>query len=90
MNIHLLRQWVRFPMTVEERTAARNKFINAPQPFPGCIGAIDCTHVNIIAPHIHEEVYVNYHGNHSLNVQVVSIIRLLHICPLLSSNISHF
>jgi len=60
-------------MTVEERIVARNKFARAPQPFPGAIGAIDCTYVNILAPHIHEEAYVNHHGNHSLNIQAVSI-----------------
>ncbi|XP_071652534.1 putative nuclease HARBI1 isoform X1 [Temnothorax longispinosus] len=71
MNVYLLRRWILFPMTVQERTAARNKFLHAPQPFPGCIGAIDCTHVNIIAPYIHEEAYMNHHGNHSLNVQAI-------------------
>lgn len=74
MNMHFLRRWIKFPMTAQERTAARNAFIHAPQSFPGCIGAIDCTHINILAPPIHEEAYVNHHGNHSLNVQAVSII----------------
>ncbi|XP_018406996.1 PREDICTED: putative nuclease HARBI1 [Cyphomyrmex costatus] len=58
-------------MTAEERIVARNKFVQAPQPFPGAIGAIDCTHINIIAPRVHEEAYVNHHGNHSLNVQAI-------------------
>lgn len=61
-------------MTAEEKTVAKNKFAQAPQPFPGAIGAIDCTYVNILAPHLHEEAYVNHHGNHSLNVQAVSFI----------------
>jgi len=61
---------------VEERIVARNKFARAPQPFPSAIGAIDCTYINILVPHIHEEAYVN-HGNHSLNVQAVSIATLL-------------
>lgn len=74
MNVYLLRQWVRFPMTANEKTIARNRFALAPQPFPGAIGAIDCTHINILAPHVHEEAYVNHHGNHSLNVQAVSFI----------------
>jgi len=80
MNMHLLQQWIKFPMTVQERTVARNKFIHAPQPFPSAIGAIDCTHINILAPNVHEEAYVNHHGNHSLNVQAVSIIHyVIHI-----------
>lgn len=74
INMYLLRQWIKFPMTQPERTTARNKFAQAPQSFPGAIGAIDCTYINILAPHIHEEAYVNHHGNHSLNVQAVSII----------------
>jgi len=80
MNVYLLRQWVRFPMTANERTIARNRFALAPQSFPGAIGAIDCTYINILAPHVHEEAYVNHHGNHSLNVQAVSFItmKLLH------------
>lgn len=72
INQRLLRQWVQFPMTAEERRAARDKFANAPQPFAGAIGAIDCTFINIIAPSEHEEAFVNHHGNHSLNVQAVS------------------
>lgn len=73
INMYLLRQWIRFPMTQLERIAVQDKFAHAPQSFPGAIGAIDCTYINILVPHIHEKVYVNYHGNHSLNVQAVSI-----------------
>ncbi|XP_024878983.1 putative nuclease HARBI1 [Temnothorax curvispinosus] len=68
MNAHLLRQWIRFPMTPLDRAATRNKFART---FPGAIGAIDCTYINIITPRIHEEAYVNHHGNHSLNVQAI-------------------
>ncbi|CAI6365924.1 unnamed protein product [Macrosiphum euphorbiae] len=71
INQKLLRRWVRFPMTAIERDRAREKFSNAPQAFEGSIGAIDCTHINILAPKNHEEAYVNHHGNHSLNVQAV-------------------
>lgn len=42
-----------------------------PHKFEGAIGAIDCTHINILAPKIHEEAYANHHGNHSLNVQAI-------------------
>lgn len=59
-------------MTLEERQIARAKFMNAPQPFEGAIGAIDCTFVNILGPRRHEEAFVNHHGMHSLNVQAVS------------------
>lgn len=59
-------------MTPASRELARNKFRDAPQPFEGAIGAIDCTFVHILAPKEHEEAYVNHHGNHALNVQAVS------------------
>lgn len=72
VNKYLLWQWIKFPMTQQERTAARNKFANVCQPFSGAIGAIDCTYINLLAPRLREEVYVNHHGNHSLNVQAVS------------------
>lgn len=71
INQRLLRRWVQFPMTREARQAARTKFHNAPQPFEGAIGAIDCTFINILGPTEHEEAFVNHHGNHSLNVQAV-------------------
>jgi len=60
-------------MTNADRNKAREEFKNAPQPFEGAIGAIDCTYINILAPKDHEEAYVNHHGNRSLNVQAVSI-----------------
>lgn len=72
INRRLLRRWVQFPMTREARQAARTKFLHAPQPFEGAIGAIDCTFINILGPPEHEEAFVNHHGNHSLNVQAVS------------------
>jgi len=73
INNTLLRRWVRFPITAVERQNALQKFVNAPQEFEGAIGAIDCTHINIIAPNEHEEAYMNHHGNHSLNVQAVCL-----------------
>lgn len=73
----MLRQWVKFPMTVLERNNAREEFRNAPQPFEGAIGAIDCTFINILGPKEHEEAFVNHHGNHSLNVQAVCCINVL-------------
>jgi len=60
-------------MTNADRNKAREEFKNKPQPFEGAIGAIDCTYINILIAKDHEEAYVNHHGNHSLNVQAVSI-----------------
>jgi len=73
INDRLLRQWITFPPTNDQRNEAREEFRNASQPFEGAIGAIDCTYINILAPKVHEEAYVNHHGNHTLNVQAVCI-----------------
>lgn len=39
--------------------------------FPGIIGAIDGTHINIRAPHICPESYINRKGHHSIQLQVM-------------------
>lgn len=38
--------------------------------FPNVIGAIDGTHINIKAPHVNPESYVNRKGYHSIQLQV--------------------
>ncbi|KAM7315742.1 putative nuclease HARBI1 [Ixodes scapularis] len=38
---------------------------------PCVVGAVDGTHIRIQGPRVHEEVYVNRHLYHSINVQVV-------------------
>ena len=39
--------------------------------FPAVIGAVDCTHVRIIAPSEYESTYVNRKGFHSINTQAI-------------------
>ncbi|XP_064598738.1 uncharacterized protein LOC135465429 [Liolophura sinensis] len=39
--------------------------------FPGIVGAIDGTHVQITAPSTYENEFVNRHHYHSINVQIV-------------------
>lgn len=58
INRRLLRRWVKFPMTEEDRQQARAKFSAAAYPFEGAIGAIDCTFIHIIAPHENEEALI--------------------------------
>lgn len=77
INDLLLRRWVKFPMTDMERHAAREKFRTAAQPFPGAIGAIDCTYINIKGPKEHEKAYVNHWSDHTINAQLVRIIYIL-------------
>ncbi|WAR05610.1 HARB1-like protein, partial [Mya arenaria] len=66
----LIRQFIRFPVTVEEfrRNAVQMQGIAR---FPKVIGAIDGTHINIASPNQHEEFFVNRKGKHSINVQFV-------------------
>lgn len=73
INAHLLKEWVKFPITTFERNCAKEVLRNSPYPFEDCIGAIDCTHVvaPTVAPKKHEGAYVNHHGYHSLNVQMI-------------------
>ncbi|EZA52952.1 Putative nuclease HARBI1, partial [Ooceraea biroi] len=71
INDVIFRRWVQFPTTLQARQLARLKFQNAHQPFKVAIGAIDCTHIAILAPKEHEEAYINHHGYHSLNVQMI-------------------
>lgn len=49
INKNIFWQWLQFLMTPQARQFAREQFQNAPQPFEGAIGAIDCSHVAIIA-----------------------------------------
>ncbi|XP_024941996.1 putative nuclease HARBI1 isoform X2 [Cephus cinctus] len=81
INEHIFRQWIQFPMTMEARQQARQQFQTASQPFDGAIGAIDCTHLAILAPKQHEEAYINHHGYHSLNVQMIcdSNLKILNV-----------
>lgn len=49
--------------------------------FPGIIGAVDCTHVSIIAPPAYDvqypgRVYFNRKGYASINTQIVIFIFL--------------
>ncbi|EFN85785.1 hypothetical protein EAI_04121, partial [Harpegnathos saltator] len=72
INLRLLRKWIKFLITEEDRQQAHTIFAVAAQPFDGAIGAIDCTFINILAPREHKEAFINHRGNHSLNVQAVS------------------
>ncbi|XP_036340845.1 putative nuclease HARBI1 [Rhagoletis pomonella] len=72
INSGLFFEEVKFPMTQVDRQAAKEVFASAPAPFVGgTIGAVDCTHVSILGPKTHEEAYVNHHGYHSINVQMI-------------------
>ncbi|KAF5306209.1 hypothetical protein FQR65_LT07486 [Abscondita terminalis] len=64
-------EWIAFPITAEEKISIKETFMEKTN-FPGVIGAIDCTHIAIIAPSQEEHNYVNRKCYHSKNIQVIS------------------
>ncbi|KAK4885935.1 hypothetical protein RN001_002206 [Aquatica leii] len=72
---NLLPQSVIFPRTEEQRNLVKERFY---QQFaiPGVIGAIDCTHIAIVAPATNDPLrpgiaYYNRKGFYSINVQMI-------------------
>lgn len=72
---HLMPIYIRFPATNDEKNVAKQTFY---QKFNmrGIIGAIDGTHVDIIAPPANDvdhppHVYINRKGKHSINVMLI-------------------
>ncbi|XP_042146173.1 putative nuclease HARBI1 [Ixodes scapularis] len=61
--------FIRWPTAAEVPELQRQFY--AVDGFPGVVGAIDGTHVRIQGPPLHEEVFVNRHFYHSINVQLV-------------------
>ncbi|KAL0868279.1 hypothetical protein ABMA27_007809 [Loxostege sticticalis] len=66
----IVRKYVRFPQNTSERNIIKRGFYDKYQ-LPAVCGCIDCTHIALIRPHIHEERFFNRKGYHSLNVQVI-------------------
>ncbi|XP_050706066.1 putative nuclease HARBI1 [Eriocheir sinensis] len=65
-----MRRFMGFPLNRGEQQRMKAEFAEI-AGFPGVVGAVDGTHVRIVAPHEHEEVYVNRKNYHSINVQVL-------------------
>ncbi|XP_042148188.1 putative nuclease HARBI1 [Ixodes scapularis] len=61
--------FIRWPTAAEVPEQQRQFY--AVDGFPGVVGAIDGTHVRIQGPPLHEELFVNRHFYHSINVQLV-------------------
>lgn len=68
-------QWVHFPRSEEEKNAIKGRFMETTN-FPGVIGCVDCTHVEILRPTIEEHNYLCRKGYHSKNIQIVSYLSL--------------
>ena len=66
----VIRRFIGFPVSLEEVRLNQREFYALSQ-FPGVVGVIDGSHIQIIAPHTNEAAYVNRHYYHSINVQYV-------------------
>ncbi|XP_062589423.1 putative nuclease HARBI1 [Saccostrea cucullata] len=66
----IVAQFIKFPLDHGAIRKNQEDFFSI-AGFPGVVGAIDGTHVQIIAPHEYENEYVNRHHFHSINTQVV-------------------
>lgn len=73
-------EYVKFPQTLEERRALKQKFMDKFQ-FPGVVGVIDCTHIAILKPQNDEQNFINRKGNHiliiSLFTQFSNLIQII-------------
>ena len=63
-------EYIKFPVTPESQEREKQAFW-AKYGFPGVLGAIDCTHVQLRAPSENALIYINRKGTHSINVQVI-------------------
>ncbi|XP_045118007.1 putative nuclease HARBI1 [Portunus trituberculatus] len=66
----ILSLFIRFPVTQLETQRRKEEFLQI-AGFPEVIGAIDGTHVRIVAPSEYEAEFVNRKRYHSINVQFV-------------------
>ncbi|XP_054091360.1 putative nuclease HARBI1 [Zeugodacus cucurbitae] len=67
----LMCKYIKFPTSLEEQNKIKQTFFSS-TGFPGCIGAIDCTHVKIKKPAADVECcYINRKGYFSKNVQLI-------------------
>ncbi len=67
---HIITRFIDFPTTPHIIQQKQTQFMQI-AGFPGVVGAIDGTHIKIIAPSVNENVYVNRKRYHSINTQVV-------------------
>ncbi|KAJ3640453.1 hypothetical protein Zmor_003747 [Zophobas morio] len=72
VNQYLLHEWIVFPATENERNNFKREFYENFH-FPRCLGAIDCTHVAIIAPPENYPALPYYcrKGFYSINCQII-------------------
>nr|XP_033465325.1 putative nuclease HARBI1 isoform X2 [Epinephelus lanceolatus] len=73
-------EFIQFPMTPDSQNRVKQEFW-ARFGFPGVLGAIDCTHVQLRAPTQNAVIYINRKGTHSINVQVIcdAACKVIHV-----------
>ncbi|KAK0154966.1 putative nuclease HARBI1 [Merluccius polli] len=69
-TINIIQQFIRFPLDNQQLHRIKANFM-AIAGMPGVVGAIDGTHIQIIAPSKDEDVFVNRKKVHSINTQIV-------------------
>lgn len=67
---HVVPEEIKFPTNVEEQIQIKREFF-VRWGFPGCIGAIDGTHIAILKPAQYEHNFINRKGYHSFNCQMI-------------------
>ena len=64
-------EYIKFPVTPDSQERTKQELWTK-YGFPGVLGAIDCTHVQLRAPSLNALTYINRKGTHSINIQVIS------------------
>ncbi|KAK3914166.1 Protein ALP1-like [Frankliniella fusca] len=68
-------RYIKWPTAFERENIKTN--LEERYGFPGTVGAIDGTHIPITAPTLHQQDYVDRHGDYSILVQAVCDDKLL-------------
>ncbi|XP_041347098.1 putative nuclease HARBI1 isoform X1 [Gigantopelta aegis] len=66
----IIKRFIKFPTDPNEIRRHQQRFYNVAN-FPGVVGIIDGTHIQIQAPTVNENEFVNRHRYHSINTQIV-------------------
>lgn len=68
---HIVTRSISFPLDVHTLQTHKRAFMDI-AGFPGVVGAIDGTHIRIIAPSENEDVFVNRKRYHSINTVLIN------------------